>query len=271
MKTNIEQIYLEGGPIEWPSKHATTELWKKQTELMQEYHNSGKLPSWPMALNDRLNQKFLRELMGFLEEEVFEAASLYPAIVEAVSKNQPEELPKLLLDFNEEIADTHHFWIELFIYNGYTVRDISNFYLELDKVRFFGFKADEDPLEMAFKYSSHHIQTELTPNRMLIHSMDKTDPLRIAGSEVGPNLLELFEKSIYQCVKHLNLSRNYLKNKYWTNSDREVDVAGYNMSVMEAWLQWNLAITLTGATYSSVTQCYLLKNKINHIRHNKTR
>src|SRR6478735_6519 len=94
------------------SPNSLEDLWKARLELMTLYRDKNMIPDWPLPLDNEPNQVFMRDLMGYLMEEIYEAFTVLEDFMGANEwvKLKPEDKLTHLVDFNEEVADGLHFW-----------------------------------------------------------------------------------------------------------------------------------------------------------------
>lgn len=257
----ISERYHEKGPVEYTGNPFEV-VWAEQIKLMQAYKDAGRLSEWPVALQPKENQKFYRELLGFLEEEIIEASWEAHELLNLAKSNQSTHEKLVML--NEEIADSLHFWVEVFIYLGLVVRDFQEYYAAMHD-RFYLNKREGDILELAFQFAISWGNKNIKLDPSLCFSLAAMpECYEMAGRLIGPDVLEAYEKYTFKSVQAIQLAKNCLKSKQWKGREYEVNVEKFNEFLMEGWLNWILSLSILRLRPLALTQNYLQKNRINH-------
>ncbi len=100
-------------------------LFNLQTKLMKRYVNLGFLPQFPLDLSVKNDVKTVRECVFHITQELFEA--IYHL------KNRPNRVSEIK-DFNreeyeEELVDALHLFLELLILSNIDADKITNLYI----------------------------------------------------------------------------------------------------------------------------------------------
>lgn len=252
----------------YPSGVGSKAVWEEQMNLMGLYKDKGRLPEWQgIDLADRKTQKFIRDLIGFLEEEIIEAEDAYSSLVDAQLNPSLYPSNNTNHDFNEEVADCLHFWVELFIYSGISYDMLMEYYHDLSRASSMNTISD-DVLKMALQYANSY-RAQHHPNRgtmgFNIGLPDKWEPFSVNGTLVGEEMLLNYDNYTFKAIKSLKLAMNQLKNKYWkAKTDYSVDTSTYQRLIIEGWLYWTVSLTFTNyQDHMGMVYTYLLKNKVN--------
>jgi len=102
-------------------------LFKMQKQLMDKY----KVP-YPVSIHTKEGQKLLREMAGYVTEEIYEAMNIL--------KNRPWTNYQIPVDeshYREELSDILHFVIELYIMSGEDANSIFDLYSRKHRVNKF--------------------------------------------------------------------------------------------------------------------------------------
>lgn len=266
--TTIQELndrgYLEGFDV------VDMELvFTQQEALMLMYKEAGKIPDWhEFDVVDKGNQVFLRDLMGFLEEEIIESQDAHEQLTSLALTNQRHEVLYPISEaLNEEVADSLHFWVELFIYLGLTPQDLRAYYAALSKERGMN-AATGDPLKLSLQFAESYINREQLlvniPSMHLGYAGSKWVPYKVNGLRLNSLRVTQSKLYLFASIKHLKMARNTLKNKYWKSKDYPVNTQVLHHHLMEAWVSWTIAIHLMDFTdFIGILQTYVLKNKVN--------
>jgi hypothetical protein len=230
-------------------------IWLHRLQLMQLYLDKGKLPEWPINVEVEQGQIFMRELIGFLEEEIFEAFEILERTELVLRKGELsfEDRIKHFYEFNEEIADTLHLWFEVMIYFGIDNYAFNDYYLKLYKEK--GLMSPNDvknttSLDMAIKYSYAVLyqNDDITLGNLKMGQMDlvtatlahKIDneglswELFNGGRYLSAKRVRMSESYLFHSIKYLQASKHTLKIKYWRNQDQKPDYDALHHNLMEA-------------------------------------
>lgn len=261
-------------------------IWYNRIVLMNMYKDKGKLPEWPLSIEDESGQIFMRDLMGFLEEEIFEAYEHleHSELILRKGELTTEERLKHLIEFNEEISDTLHIWFEVLIYFNITLQDFEDYYRELcisqnihpeNVVR-----NTKDIFTLAINHASIILlkQEDISINNLgkgnidiISYSVEKLieynniDWLAISGGRyLSAKLVRISQYYIFHSLKHLHTARHTLKIKYWRNTDQKPDYTTLHHNLMEGWLYFMCFLCLNNFTSSrQIENIYIRKHNIN--------
>jgi len=281
---NIEEVELLLDQFD--GKHAWEIIWAHRIELMQKYNEKGKLPNWPLNLEEKEGQVFIRDLMGFLEEEIFEAFEHLEQTELALRKTDLDTNGRIdhLLKFNEEIADTLHLWFEVMIYFNIDLYAIEDYYKTLvkQKVLMPIPEADnyEDILGLALRYgfmvvyANNNITNQTLQlgalnviNMSTQYAIDEQQipwELLMGGKFISAKVVRESRDYLFDAIKHLQKARNTLKIKYWRNQDDRPNYEALHSNIMEAWLYYVCFLCRNNfQTPEQILHVYLRKHFIN--------
>lgn len=266
----IQQIWAEKPYLGLHDANSKT-VWDYQISLMKVYQDAGRLIDHKnFDINNRENQKFIRELVGFLEEELIEAQDSYEKLVAHFSApTLPFERGPSSADFNEEVADCLHFWVELFIFLGLSHEDLVNYYTELSKEKSMN-TVNDDFIKMSLQYATSYVNQTYPTRRPSFNTPlpDEWLPYEMNCTLVGDDNKELMNRHLFYTLKHLKMVQNFLKNKYWkAREDYQVDQNGLRIHLMEAWVHWTISLVFTNYhDHFAMIYTYLLKNTKNKLK-----
>lgn len=259
------------------------ELFFRQGEYVDLLIKKGKQKQFPLPLDDRDNQKFIKGLFSYLEEELFEAFELLELTNRKITmegpSQDPQELKDYLVDFNHEMADTLCFWVEIFQYVNITEDVIYEYYsILLEKLDQMRLLKQEDILQTALNYAESILQQSRRIDKRRIHitsydiikynpkilELKLPEEFMYGGSHLSHSIVELCEYYIFHSLKHLNIARNCLKMKYWRDGGDGVNYDKFHNSIMEAFLYYTVFLYSVGLDNSkNIVNVYMQKQKIN--------
>ena len=250
-------------------------MFKHQEKLMEVYKERGRIPSWTDK-SVKENQEFIKGLIGSFIEESIEAFTKYEEAYlyfhhDAGSEplKMLDKLKVLIKDFNEELADCTHFFIEILIYLGIYPEDLKAYYEKLGKEKGLPHITGSDPLRDAIEYATYvnvavtYINNLGTTGNMYKIIRDtEGDPSLQAGRSMSTSMYENQAKLLFKCTVYLKRASNAMKAKHWRES-REIDIDSVHNNIMEAWLYFFCYLSLVDCTGLSLYVNYLKKNKQN--------
>lgn len=240
------------------------ELFKLQGDLVKMYVDKKGQRPFPMPLSDKDNQKFLKELVGFLEEEIFEAYEVLEEIQSQHTKDRlkPADAKKLIEDYNEEQADGLHFFIEVLQYANVSVESLQEYYgLYFEAKDQLQMLDITDTLQTAF---NHAMTVDyLAGQRVHFKLIDTTDDLTTGGTRISGQMMAHSKNALFEVIKYLRLATNQLRSKYWKEGESEPNYELFFDYLIEAWLHYILYLKIAGFTPESVRATYIRKNQVN--------
>lgn len=261
-------------------------IWYHRVLLMKMYNDAGKLPKWPAEIETSEGQVFMRDLMGFLEEEIFEAYEMLEVTELILRKGEltSEDRFNYFVNFNEEIADTLHIFFEVMIYFGIGLAEFNDYYLQLVINRQLLPRPEaiayKDYLALAIRYADTilTINDDMNQSKLMMGNFnmlndglkykieDEGLPWEIfeGGKYLSAKLIRKCQYYIFHSLKHLHSARHTLKIKYWRNQDLKPDYATLHNNLMEAWLYYMCFLALCNFNSSrQIENIYLRKHFIN--------
>lgn len=92
-------------------------IFDKQTDLIKKYAEIEGMPEWPMSVNSRVGQKWIKDFLWRVTEELGESYEAYHLLT--TSTNVTDEDAELhRMHRIEELSDSLHFLVELLILVG---------------------------------------------------------------------------------------------------------------------------------------------------------
>ena len=102
--------------VEYPGVESLEKVFELQKEILESYIKIEGMPMYPLNINTKESQKMLKDFSGRIIEELGEGFESYLIMLELFHNGSDEKLMiPHLQNFNEEISDALHFWLELMI------------------------------------------------------------------------------------------------------------------------------------------------------------
>jgi hypothetical protein len=235
-------------------------LQKRLIDLYIE--KKGQIP-YPVDVNNTDSQKFIRELFGFINEEISESFE----VLEYLTRNHPQmkadQTLEMVKEYNVEQADCMAFMIEILLYCNIEEADLYAYYtLLLNEARMPELICG-DVLKMAFDYAKSIDHMAIMRNRAKFRISRSTEDYHMGAATVGHVSLVETERTLFQVMYYLGLASNKLKNKYWKEETQGVNTEEFHKLIMETWLHYILYLQMNGFTEESVYLTFYRKNQIN--------
>lgn len=266
------------------------EIYSLQKQLLEGYIGIENLPPYPVNVNTKASQTLLKDFTGRVIEELSEGYESFVEISEMfeergymvstdkeVNRKFSDKVEPYLQNANEENADALHFMVELLIYAGIEAEDINSKVDEYDEelgdvpdtlVKCFSLGRDwmlSDKIGIIYIGESHTWPLLNGPGdeAKLIHGKS----LVIGGSKYDwTNYRIYYPVAIWAVTHHLNIARNFLKNKPWKQSQVMTQEAKYREYLIKAFILLCGYFDLLGMEAKDAYYLYFKKNRINLFR-----
>lgn len=260
-------------------------------DLINEYVKIERTPAPPININTKSSQVLLKDFTGRVIEELAEG---YESLIEVDALTEKNRLwqyeydeKDMVMCFNhmqnasEEMADAMHFMVELLIYANIQPEDIDAYVSKLipatdevgpelhnNVIAKCMIKGTSDirnmyPEILNFKYVplrniwAHCYQDlPLPKNENLIH----------CGSRYNHDYYRLFKAMLWDVTYHLNIARNFLKNKPWKQSQMMTNEELYQEELVKAFIAMMGAFYEMGIDDTNLYYIYFKKNLTNKFR-----
>lgn len=266
-------------------------IYELQMDLINEYVKIERTPAPPININTKSSQVLLKDFTGRVIEELAEG---YESLIEVDALTEKNRLwqyeydeKDMVMCFNhmqnasEEMADAMHFMIELLIYANIQPEDIDAYVSKLipatdevgpelhnNVIAKCMIKGTSDirnmyPEILNFKYVpmlniwAHCCRDlPLPKNGNLIH----------CGSRYNHDYYRLFKAMLWDVTYHLNIARNFLKNKPWKQSQMMTNEELYQEELVKAFIAMMGAFYEMGIDDTNLYYIYFKKNLTNRFR-----
>lgn len=266
-------------------------IYELQMDLINEYVKIERTPAPPININTKSSQVLLKDFTGRVIEELAEG---YESLIEVDALTQKNRLwqyeydeKDMVMCFNhmqnasEEMADAMHFMVELLIYANIQPEDINEYVsrlipathkvgseLQNNVIAKCMIKGTSDIREMYpeilnFKYvpmrniwADFYYDLPLPKNEDLIH----------CGSRYNHDYYRLFKAMLWDVTYHLNIARNFLKNKPWKQSQMMTNEELYQEELVKSFIAMMGAFYEMGIDDTNLYYIYFKKNLTNRFR-----
>lgn len=253
-----------------------------QSELALKYAEIEGIPvSFPVNLNVKRNQTILKDFSSRVIEEIAEGYESYELMLDILENPNPnldfderrEMMFNHLQNANEEQADAMGFFLELLLYIGIRSNDISKHPLVNDYLESHSLNPEEFPSDMAMyaKVGEYILKNEypLVENLLLVSNWydlcRKTEITPGFNKLTKPHLLAQSHMA-WEVTYHLNIARNYLKNKPWKRTQQLSDESLYKEEIIEAFIVYCGMLKVNDIDHEDIYNLYWKKNQVNHFR-----
>lgn len=271
-------------------------IYKMQKDLLTHYQVIEGLPIYPVDVNTKTSQTLLKDFTARIIEELaegFEAHlevynstyrnSYWVKVGDEVESNKAyEAMLNDLQNVGEEQSDALHFFMELLIYANIEASDIISYletFYKMDKNMI-----SEVDLLYAIQYVGQNIIKQNYPQINNMNQMNVIDVLKPqlfntqksipnkdlrffkCGSEVNIQMLPFYKQMLWDITYHLNISRNFLKNKPWKQTEVMTQETKYQSELVQSFIIFIGYLGFMGCTPELIHYLYFKKNKINEFR-----
>lgn len=285
---NLEAPKVEGGKF-------LEKIYDLQMELINEYTGIERIPSPPINVNTKSSQVLFKDFIGRVVEELSEGYESLELVHDLAQKNNlwqgaKYSIPDLsqamnhLQNAGEEMADALHFMAELLIYANIMPEDISSYLDNLVQI------TDDMPISdlrdnviakamiwggrviPEYTNGTTHKLDLVELYRELIQEADNVSPL---SEEVlyscgrrynSSDTQSLYKKMLWDVTHHLNIARNFLKNKPWKQSQMMTNEEAFQESLVKGFIAMMGLFYAMGLDYNSMYIIYFRKNLTNRFR-----
>ena len=244
------------------------------------------LPTYPISINSEKGQVVLKDFSSRVIEETAEGYESTSAALELLAQHgfnednlnqeQFEMLINHLQNSNEEQADAFAFFVELMLYANIGPEDIYEYARKV-----LGYPSGSEIILhdlMVIGYNLHlkegwvEQQMNLFPvvseanleyyNKDVAHVNSYIPGFRNMNTELHANEDHMLWKVAY----HLNISRNFLKNKTWKQTQELTDGVRYQAEVVQAFISYCGYLMAMGFTDETFYVLFFKKHMVNRFR-----
>ena len=254
-------------------------MFQLQSNLMDKYIGLGKLPNYPLpSLDDRGSQLVIRDLIGYLLEELGEAYEKINETTQNILSPMGREITsKNVVQVNEEMADILHFLLEIMVFSGITRDDLATEtykgLVEMNIGDKYMAQYKENPSNMQVLHAMLLLGSTICRmnrknpigNVAVLHNHNIID-IELGFNFTSPKGLEVIALICWDITQNMTMVTNTLKNKPWKQGDMETKTDKYNERLYYLFFSVIELYSYMGFTAEAVYQTYALKNHINLVR-----
>ncbi len=250
--------------VHYPGKHAFEELFNLQLILVDHYTKIESLPPHPIDINTKDGQNLIKDFSARITEEFGEGFESYLIMLDMFHAGTDEkEMIPHLQNFNEEVADAIHFWLELMIFSGFGASTINNWMgnqggSSAGMLEALLAQAKEEVLN-----DTHH---KRFPARWVIKDHMLKDEFLRGGRLLGNERKDMMKQLLWDNTYWLQIARNTLKNKPWKQTGMMTDFKQYEDAIANCTFAMFKFFAFCGFTAEAIFTIYFKKNKINQFR-----
>lgn len=251
------------------------QMYEAQKVLLAEYITIEGLPQYPIDINTKSGQKLVRDFISRYTEELFEAYQELGLALIAFDSNEPGEARKHILKYQEEIADSNHFLLEILIYAGIDT--------DLIEVSFRAYGAEQsignlmitnNPLSTLFNVGNfaNAINKEDVQIGRASQYVGFTRQYLLengaceGGNRLSKLTLEKHALFMFKILSNLSYATMMLKNKAWVLEEKKVNEIQFIETMMGTLLVMGQYWDFAGFSARTLFQGYMEKNAINKQR-----
>jgi len=239
-------------------------MFRLQKELLDGYIKIESLPAYPVDLNTKESQILLKDFNARITEELGEAMESYLIILNDPDIQYTPELAKPhISNFNEELADAMHFYLELLVYSGIKAKDL------LPSIGETNHTSDLDLCLKRLKQEFPPVQNLLQNNPRIPHLEDSEkegDSLLSGGTVWNQGVSISMKVILWDITYYLQMARNTLKNKPWKQTGMLTDERAYQRFLKIGFIKFLSLFVYLGVNDLEIFEVYAKKNAINKFR-----
>ena len=270
------------------------EIYSLQKQLIDGYVKIEGLPPYPLDVNTKKSQTLIKDFVGRVIEELaegYESLLQVQELTEAnhswaikLDKDKFTQCLNHLQNAGEEMADAMHFMTELLIYCNIQPEDIKSYILKnypnSDKVQRL---TSDNVIALAMiqglAYIKETLDGFLPEEKNLVdliqiyENLDQEEDMPImdtrlltCGYMYNPQLYLMFRNMMWDVTYHLNIARNFLKNKPWKQSQMMTNEIGFQEEIVKGFISLMGLFLMMGITDSNLYFMYFRKNLVNKFR-----
>lgn len=260
------------------------QIYSLQKELIDHYVGIEGLPQYPLDVNTKKNQLIIKDFVGRVIEELAEGYESFMLVKDLTEKNQLwfsiqegkeyKQMLNHLQNANEEQADALHFMVELLIFANIQPEDILAYCKKISPRLVDELSSSEGSnildLVGIMGYSMLLVDNDgyIGNSTDLLCGIDSdADISLIKGGRKYHQISYLcMKKYMWDIVYHLNIARNYLKNKPWKQSQMMTNELAFQEELVKAFIKLIGYLYTLGLNYHDIYVLYFKKQRVNKFR-----
>lgn len=269
------------------------EIYDLQKKLIDGYVKIEGLPPYPLDVNTKKSQALIKDFVGRVIEELAEGYESLLQVQELTEANHSwairmdkakfTECLNHLQNAGEEMADAMHFMTELLIYCNIQPDDINSYisqkYPNSKVIRL----APDNVIALSMIIGSADIrgnlegllpeEKNLVDLLQVYTELDRDEGMPVmdtrlltCGYKYNSQMYLMFKNMMWDVTYHLNIARNFLKNKPWKQSQMMTNELGFQEEIVKGFISMMGLFFIMGITDSDLYFMYFRKNLTNRFR-----
>lgn len=244
-------------------------MFDLQKGLIQQYAKIEKMPLYPINISEREGQALMKEFIRRGMQELSEAHEIYLSMFK-VCNNQSDngaDLRDAVLDFNEELSDALHFFIEALLYCNVGADDVASYYERFARDMDLSFNS-KNPLQamvMIARFDLSKQNYDMGTSGFVTVDPSKEEAFfkSCAGRRVSKSLLYAQSELIWDVCHNFFKATNLLKNNPWKQTEEETDAHQFQYQMMLGWIALMNLLVFSGYDAEGILLSYCHKHSIN--------
>lgn len=255
-------------PTTFPKGRTIPEIFRLQGELLDEYLKVEKLEKYPFPIDSPKHQIILKDFIARVVEELGEAFQSYEIMLihQSEEKTENKYYTPHIFNFNEELADALHFFVETMIVTGMTPDTILH-YTERNNTtppnREHNWHWDHYEL---LGYNNIPLHRIVSPGFLLADSVIEAEKSYLGGLYLSQRVYDDMAMGLWDITYKLQLARNTLKNKPWKQTHMKTDEDMFFNYMVEAFNSLMRFTRSVGISEEGLYTLYFRKNEVNKFR-----
>ena len=252
-------------------------IYSLQKELIDHYVKIEGLPQYPIDVNTKKSQVIIKDFVGRVIEELAEGYESMILIDELSIKNlswtyqynemEFDQCINHLQNVSEEMADAMHFMTELLIFVNIQPEDILAYIRKETGDKFetlFQTVGNYyDVIDVSMRYGAALFTKEMDINNrgidlLRVQSTDSLNDIQLyqAAHIYNHSFYVQFKEALWDVTYHLNIARNFLKNKPWKQSQMMTDEVRFQAEIVKGFIKMMGAFSLIDITSENLFHIY---------------
>ena len=291
-KTKMDSRDIQEMPEKVFDGQYLEKIYELQKELLDGYIGIEGLPQYPININSKKSQVLIKDFVGRVIEELAEGYESMLEVVKLTKKNkfffgdvvlsEIQTTMNHLQNVSEEMADAMHFMVELLIYSNIQPEDIDTYITKVMP----SISPNTNVIRRAMNAGIAMLAIDNDDNGAVQGGyVDLIAKMRGVENEFYPECDDVRDWELYQAAHqvnemafiarkrdlwdityHLNIARNFLKNKPWKQSQMMSDETRYQEQIVLAFIKMMGFYALIDITPENLYHIYFKKNRVNLFR-----
>ena len=268
-------------------------IWSLQKKLLEGYIGKIEkdLPMYPIDIHSFKGQQVLKDFSARVIEEMaegYESTGLALKLfhlrgynLNLLDKNDVSMILNHLQNSNEEQMDAVAFYTALFLYANVDIKDIYDYAQklvpdvprDLSGIMWLGYKLMLDSGNIPYNVQDDMVRYHRGYNMMDDEILEDYgyDPKHVhsyipAFKSLSEDFHSLEDHMLWAVTYHINVGRNFLKNKPWKQTQELTDVTRYDEQIVLGFIKYMGYLRFVGFTPETLHELFFKKHRVNCFR-----